>query len=619
MIKRTYLKFKAIIITVKKGICFFWREHHFLVPFSLWKKYLKRFFNRVKKRSGELYYDPFNVLEYQKWLNSQVEEENKLEFSYTPLISILIPVYNVEPKILEECLLSVLQQSYQNFEVCLVDDCSTNAKTIEILKDYQQKSSKIKVCFRNSNGHISKASNTALQMATGEYIALLDNDDVLSSNALYENVKVLNQDPTIDFIYSDEDKLNSNGQYCEPHFKPDFSPDTLLGVNYICHFAVIKTAVVRQVGGFSVGLEGAQDHDLFLKVTELTNRVYHIPKILYHWRMTEGSTAASIEHKEYATNTARLAIEAALKRRKISAKVHYNAKTSYHIIEYTYKQEPSVSIIIPTRDHCEITHHCLESIYKKTEYHNYEIIVVDNNSIEDATFKMFQSFKHAHQNFRVIKADMDFNYSKINNLAIQKSNSDIIILLNNDTEIISKDWLHVLVGYAMQPHIGAVGPKLLYEDGTIQHGGVILGLGDIAAHAFLREEGDAIGVYGRLQIPYNYSAVTGACLAIEKKKILEIGMLNENLKVAYNDVELNIKLLKAGYYNVFVPQISIYHLESKSRGLDSTKEKYRLYLKERQYMLDNYKEYIKADKFYNCNFSKRDYDANFLLDKIIDN
>lgn len=596
---------KRSIIVFCRGMRFLWREHHMIIPPALWKKYILKFFSRVKER-GEILWNPFIQDDYHKWIQIfESDNEEVKDLEYNPLMSILIPVYNVSRKYLKECLDSILKQTYQNFEICIVDDCSTNEETIATLEEYVKKDSRIKVKRRDENGHISKATNDALDMVKGEFICLVDNDDTLAINALYENVLLLNQHKDADFIYSDEDKLDSHGSRCEPHFKSDFAPDTLLGINYICHFSVLRTELVREVGGFTVGLEGVQDHDLFLRVTEKTNKIYHIPKILYHWRMIEGSTASAIEAKGYAIEKGIQAIKNALARRNQTANVSSVDNSTVYKVEYTYEKEPSVSIIIPTRDLADITDNCLKSIYELTDYTNFEIVIIDNNSKEEKTFEMFQKYEKQYSNFRVVKADMEFNYSAINNLGVDTCNSDVIVLLNNDTEVITPSWLKIMVGYAIQEHIGAVGPKLLYPDMTIQHGGVLLGLGNaVAAHAFISHPREDEGVYGRLKIPYNYSAVTAACLAVERKKFLQVGGLEENLKVAYNDIDFNLKLLSKGYYNLFVPQVELIHYESKSRGLDTTSEKYRLFIQENNFMYEKWSTYIENDPYYNKNFSR---------------
>ena len=600
-----FVLIRSIFITLGKGICYLWHEYHFLVPPRLWGKFWKDFKLRVRQRGMKYFYNPFHKYDYHKWLDEFSEDTEVEELKYQPLISILIPVYNIGRTYLEECIDSILGQSYEHFEICLVDDCSTNEETLNTLKEYEEKDERIHVKYRKKNGHISKASNDALKMAKGEFIALVDNDDTLDCHALYEVVKVLNQNKELDFIYSDEDKLDLKGERCDPNFKPDWSPDTLLSLNYICHLSVLRKSIVDKLGGFTVGLEGAQDYDLFLRVTEETNRIHHIPKILYHWRMVEGSTSMTIDNKSYAVDKGKKALENALKRRNIDADVLKDEKSPYYIVDYHMKKEPLVSIIIPTKDLASTLDTCLTSLFQKTTYKNFEVIVVNNNSEEDDTFALFDRYKKLYKNFKVLDANFEFNYSKINNMAVKKCKGEYICLLNNDTEIISPNWLSVMVSYASQPHIGAVGPKLLYPDETVQHGGVILGLGGVASHAYIGASKSDVGMYGRLRVPYNYSAVTAACLVVSKRKYLEVQGLEEKLKVAYNDIDFNIKLLEKGYYNVFVPQVELFHFESKSRGYDTTSEKYQRFLKEEAFMYEKWKNRLDYDCFYNQNFSQK--------------
>lgn len=596
--------------TIKKGLSIAWKEYHFLIPFSLWGKYYKLFIKKIKGLD-EQFYNPFIKNDYAKWILESEKETIYEPLKYKPKISVIIPVYNVSRQLLSECLDSVLNQKYDNFEICLADDNSTNIETIQTLKEYEMKSELIKVVYRKENGHISNASNSALQIADGEYIAMMDNDDIIPENALYEMVKVLNQDKKIDMIYTDEDKIDLDGKRCEPNFKSDYAPDSLLSSNYFCHFTLLRTGIVKKIGGWRVGYEGAQDYDLFLRFTEKTNNIYHLPKILYHWRKIPGSTSMCIDNKDYAIKRGKKALEDALKRRKIDGIVHVHNKVPYYFIEYKYKKEPLISIIIPTRDYSSTLEVCLKSIYEKTTYKNFEIIVANNNSCEKQTYDLFDKYKKEYENFKVIDINTEFNYSDINNKAFKKSSGEYIVLLNNDTEVITPNWLEIMVGYAMQNHIGAVGAKLLYPDKTIQHGGVILGLGGVASHAFINCLSDDVGLYGRLSVPYNYSAVTAACLMVSRKKYNEVNGLNKDLKVAYNDIDFNIRLMEKGYYNVFVPMVELIHFESKSRGLDTTSEKYKRFLTESNYMYDKWSKLISKDPFYNPNLSLH---KGFMLD-----
>lgn len=605
------LRVKMFFMVLKHFVSLFWEEYHFIIPRELWGKYWEDFKISMKATGKTLYFDPNIASDYSKWLKKMDSSMEYETLDYQPLISILIPVYNISSELLSQCIESILNQSYKNFEICLADDHSTKKETISTLKKYENLDARIKVVYREKNGHISAASNSALSIANGEFIALMDNDDTLDKDALYENVLALNRNRELDFIYSDEDKIDIYGRRCFPNFKPDFSPDTLLSMNYICHFVVIRKSLVDQVGGFELGLEGAQDYDLFLKISEKTKNIHHIPRILYHWRMIPGSTAESMDNKDYASDKGKIAIENALRRRNIKGYVNVDPKSLYYRVVYDYDEVP-ISIIIPTRDYADVTERCLASIYEKTTYQNFEILMVNNRSEKQETFDLFRKYQKEYKNFKVIDADMEFNYSKINNLAVEQAKGEVIVLLNNDTEVLSPDWLTQLVGYALQDHIGTVGAKLLYPDMTVQHAGIIMGLGGVASHAYIGSSREDIGVFGRLRVPFNYSGVTAACLAIKKSLFDELGQLETDLTVAYNDVDLNLKALQAGYYNVMLPQVELIHYESKSRGLDTSSEKYKRFLSEEEYMYNKWGNMLKNDPYYNPNYSKKMW---FLLDK----
>lgn len=596
-----------------RAIKLMWVRHHFLIPPKKLKRYIKSFMQSMKKNPVTIsdFYDLNIKKDYNKWILENKVLFRKKELKYNPLISIIIPTYNVSEKILDECINSVLIQSYQNFEICIADDNSTSLNTKNALKKYKS-NEKIKIKYRDKNGMISQCMNSALELATGEFVAFLDNDDLLDENALYYMVEELNKNNKLDLIYSDEDKLDTDGNYCDPYFKPDWSPDTFLSMNYICHFTMIRKKIIDQVGYFNSKYDGAQDYDLFLRVTEKTNNIGHIPKILYHWRKSETSTAANNKNKDYAKNAGKLALEDALKRRNIKAEVLLDQRSPFYIIDYKFDKEPKISIVIPTKDHKEILEKCIDSIINKTTYKNYEIIVVDNNTTEMDAIEYLKLIEKNNKKVKVLHDNSEFNYSKINNDAIATLDTDYILLLNNDTEVITENWLNTMVGYASQKHVGCVGAKLIYPDETIQHGGVVLGLGGVASHVYIGADRNDLGYFGRLCVPYDYSANTAACLMISKKKYDEVGGLEEKLKVAYNDIDFNIKILKKGYYNVFLPQVELYHYESKSRGYDTTPEKKARFKQEEAFMYDKWKKEIENDKFYNKNFSLRGW---FLLDR----
>lgn len=612
-IQRLFGIIKRIPRIILKTIKLMWTRHHFLIPPRMLKQYLNSLFNNLSNKNiDELFYNPLVDSDYRKWLEENQENIKYEKFKYQPLISLIIPVYNVDKQLLEECLDSILSQSYKNFEICIADDYSTKQETLETLKKYEKNYKQVKVVYRKENGHISEASNSAIEIAKGEFIGLVDNDDILNKDALYYVVKELNKDKQLDMIYTDEDKLDFEGKRCFPHFKSDFALDTFLSSNYICHFTVLRKSLVNELKGFRNKYNGAQDYDLFLRIIDKTNRICHIPKILYHWRMTKGSTSSSGSNKNYAYEAGKKALEDYFNRNNIQAKVHLIGEPQMYRVEYLYNKEPKISIIIPTKDKANILDNCLKSIYEKTKYKNYEIIVIDNNSTEEETFSLLKNYKNNYENFKYFTYNCEFNYSYLNNEAVKKSTGDYIVLLNNDTKVISENWLNDMVGYAMQEHVGCVGAKLLYPNRTIQHSGVVIGVGGIAMHANVSTGENQFGYFGRLVSVYNWSCVTAACLMIKKSKYFEVNGLDENLKVAYNDVDLNLKLLNKGYSNVVLPDIKLFHYESLSRGNDMREDQIKRFKEETDYMCDKWKNTLLRDKYYNDNFS---YGYAFRLDR----
>ena len=541
-------KFGKINYLVKKSIYFAWYRHHFLIPPRVLVKYIRSFFV-VLKRGGSSANLFINQKEYLKWFeNNSLEVENRKNFKYKPLISFIVPTYNVSRDLLSKCLDSLLEQTYQNFEICIADDNSPNPETRETIEEYKKKSDKIHVVYRKKNGMISEASNSAIKISRGEFIVLVDNDDVVEKEALYYIVEVLNKDKDIDMIYTDEDKIDFRGRYMEPHFKPDYSPDTLMGVNYICHLCCLRKSIVEELGGFRKKYDGAQDYDLFLRFTEKTKKIYHIEKVLYHWRQTTTSTAGGLDNKSYAYTAGANALKDALKRRGLKGEVMPNPRVSTYLVKYGNSNE-LISIIIPIKDAADVTRRCIDSIYNKSTYRNFEIILI----------------------------------------------------LNNDTEVITPDFLEYMLGYARLEHAGCVGVKLLYPDKLVQHAGVVLGYGGVAGHIYVTASREDNGLFGRLVMPYNYSAVTAACLMIKKAKFEKVSGFDENLKVALNDVDLNLKLLDSGYYNVCLSNVELMHYESKSRGYEASSEKHQRFLKEQEYVKKKWGKILKRDKFFSKN------------------
>ena len=589
-------KFEKVFYLSKKAIYFAWYRHHFLIPPRVMVKYIRSFLVALKRgnSTSNLF---VNQASYLKWFEEHQEKIEYQAFSYQPLISFIVPTYNVSRELLSECLDSLLNQSYRNFEICIADDHSSSEETIATLKEYEKKYKQIKVVYRTKNGMISEASNTAIEVAGGEFIALVDNDDVVEKDALYYVVEVLNQDKNLDMIYSDEDKIDFKGKYMEPHFKPDYSPDTLMGVNYICHLCVLRKRLVDKLGGFRSQYDGSQDYDLFLRVTEKTKKIYHIEKVLYHWRQTATSTAGYLGNKSYAYQAGKRALEDSLKRRKIKGEVLENSRVSTYLVKYSH-DNPLVSIIIPMKDQANVSKRCFESIYGKNTYPNFEVIVIDNGSKEKETFDLLEEYQRSYDNFKVKRLECEFNYSYLNNEAVKMAKGEYLLFLNNDTEFMQEDTLDYMVGYASQEHVGCVGIKLLYPDKLVQHAGVVLGFGGVAGHIYVANSYHDNGLFGRLVMPYNYTAVTAACLMLKRSKFLEVKGFDEKLKVALNDVDLNLKILEKGYYNVCLSNVEMLHYESKSRGYEASKEKHERFLKEQEYMKQKWGDTLDRDNYF---------------------
>ena len=540
----------------------------------------------------------YNRPEMSKVVISEIQS-----FKKKPLISIIMPVYNVDPKWLELAVKSIENQWYEHWELCIVDDKSSNKETIKYLKKLDHP--KIKVKFSEVNNNISVTSNKALKLANGAFVALMDNDDELTPDALYEVVKVINIHDA-EFIYSDEDKLEMDGTFCDPHFKPDYAPDMFLSQNYINHLGVIKKELIDKVDGFTAGLEGAQDYDLYLKVLEHTDKVYHIQKVLYHWRKIPGSTAAEFGEKSYAQKAGIKALQDAMRRRGIAAEVHNGKYPGTYRVMYQIKDNPLVSIIIPFKDRPELLTMCIESILNKTTYKNFEIIGISNNSEEQSTFDEMKRLEALDTRIRFYEYNVPFNYSDINNHAVNNyTKGEQILLLNNDIEIITPEWIEVMLEFSQREDIGVIGAKLYYPNDTVQHAGVIIGIGGIAGHShkhFLRNDA---GYFSRLDLVQNLSAVTAACFMVKRSIFEKVNGLNENeLKIAYNDVDFCLRVQEKGYLNVFTPYCEAYHHESISRGLEDTIEKQERFNTEIIYMRERHHAILKdGDPFYNPNLT----------------
>lgn len=568
------------------------------------KNTLRRIRLEQDKQSDESYQQW--ITENENWNIDTIKSEIEA-FDYQPVISILMPVYNVEEKWLAKCIESVQNQFYPNWELCMADDHSTDASVRPLLEKYAANDSRIKIVFRSENGHISKATNSALEIATGEFIALLDNDDELAPIALYEVVKCLNNNADLDLIYSDEDKIDMAGKRFDPAFKPDWSPDLLLGTNYISHLGVYRRSIMEKIGGFRVGYEGSQDYDLVLRFTEQTSdkRIAHIPQVLYYWRILPSSTAADQSTKSYAFDAGLKAVQDAIERRKIEATVNHAAGNGLYDVDYQVLSEELVSVIIPTRNGYDDVKRCVDSIIEKTTYPNYEIVMADNGSNQSEMQDLYTKYQQQlGERFVVESIDIPFNYSRINNLAAKVAKGKYLLFLNNDTEVITPEWMTKMVSFAQFERIGCVGAKLYYPNNTIQHAGVILGMGGAAGHGHHTFPRGDFGYFGKLEINVDYLAVTAACLMIRAKDFTEIGGFNEELTVAFNDVDLCLKEYEKGHNNVWLHGVELYHFESQSRGYENTPEKQARFEKETKYMEDTWPKYIENDPYYNPNLTR---------------
>lgn len=483
-------------------------------------------------------------------------------FTYLPLISIVVPVYNTEEVCLRRAIESLREQVYENWEICMANDASTTRHIMAILDEYAASDPRIRVKHLSNRIGITGASCEALAMAKGEFVGLLDHDDELTPDALWEVTSRLNRMPELDLLYSDEDKLTGDGARVDPFFKPDWSPDLLLSMNYITHFAVFRRSLLQAIGGFRPGYEGAQDYDLLLRVSEKTDRIAHVPKILYHWRMGYNSSANSPGAKPFASESGRRAVEDALKRRGREASVEVLFPCRYRA-RYKIDPSPLVSVIIPTKDQPRLLQQCVMSIEEKTSYRPYEIMIIDNSSTELETLRCLDALSEKH---RVLRYPQPFNFSAINNFAADQARGEYLLFLNDDTQVIGGDWLTALVEHAQRPEVGAVGAKLLYPDNSIQHAGVIVGIFGGAGHAFRTLPDNRTAYFGLADLTRNCSAVTAACMMVPRKVFSEVGGFDEELTVVYNDVDLCLRIRKQGYLILYTPFAVLYHFESASRG-----------------------------------------------------
>ncbi len=548
-------------------------------------------------------------------LKHEIESFDKL-----PVISVIMPTYNTNPTWLTEAIESVRNQIYSKWELCIADDNSTNQECIKVLKSYKKKDDRIKVVFRKKNGHISEASNSALEMATGDYVALLDHDDLLSPDALFWVAKTINEHPDAKLIYSDEDKIDDHGIRKDPYFKCDWNYSLFLSQNFINHLGVYKAEVFNKIGGFRVGYEGSQDYDMILRFIEQIppESIVHIPRVLYHWRIHPNSTAYKADEKPYALIAAQKAITGHFKRKSIKADVKLLKSQMYRVKYKLPDNLPLVSIIIPTKNHFKILKRCIDSLVLKTTYNNFEILVIDNNSDDKETLAYLHEIGN-NEKITVLKDKQKFNFSSINNKAVNYTGGSYLCFLNDDTEVISPDWLSEMVSIGVQQGVGAVGARLWYPNNTLQHGGVVLGIGGVASHSHKRIPKGKGGYFNRAALIQEFSAVTAACMLLPKKVFKEVGGFDEkNLTVAFNDVDLCLRIRELDYRVVWTPYAELYHHESISRGVDRLDGKNKRFFLENEYMLKKWSQWIKNDPAYSPNLTLDREDFSFAWPPRID-
>ncbi len=554
-------------------------------------------------------------LQYAEWMAryDSIDDSDReairhhiARMQYTPLISVIMPAYNTPEVWLREAIRSVIDQCYSHWELCIANDASTVPRVDKTLREFAEHDARIKLVRRAVNGHIAAATNSALALATGEFVAFLDHDDKLSPLSLYRVAVELNQRRDADVIYSDEDKITEHGVRFDPHFKSDWNRDLFFAQNYVSHLSVYRANLVRAVGGLREGYDGSQDYDLMLRCLPKTRdqRIRHIPHILYHWRAVSGSTALTQEEKSYPWDAGVRALADYFAWEAPEAKIEKGPWPTTYRVRYPIPDSPPmVSLIIPTRNGYDLLFQCVSSIRGHTSYPNYEIIIVDNGSVDERTLEYLEELGR-EPGTRVLPYDRPFNFSAINNFAVAEAAGELVGLINNDIEAISSEWLSEMVSLAIRPDVGAVGAKLLYGDGRIQHGGVILGIGGVAGHSHKGFPGDEPGYFSRLSLPQTLSAVTAACLLIRRGVYEEVGGLDEeNLSVAFNDVDFCLKVREAGFRNIWTPYSVLYHHESASRGLEDTIEKQQRFSREVAFMLDKWGPTLKKDPYYNANLT----------------
>lgn len=577
-----------------------------------WRYLRRKGFRQFTKRVSDQVLG-IDSISYDRWRRKygvtaqELQRQRNHHLGCEPKISILVPVYRTPEKYLREMIASVKAQTYKNWELVLSDGSGEDSPVADLLTRYAREDKRIRVLNHGRKLRIAENTNEAIRAATGEYLLFGDHDDLLAPDALFACVKRINDAPQTELIYSDEDKVDAGGRrFFQPHFKPDYSPDLLCSMNYFCHLVMVKRSLQERVGFLDAAFDGAQDYDYVLRCTEQTapERIAHIPQILYHWRAHGGSTSENPKSKRYAFEAGTRAIQAHYDRLGIPAKVIEGEYAGLYHSDYEIVGEPLISILIPNKDHIADLRKCIGAIEQKSDYRNFEYVVIENNSQEPQTFEEYEALMRENPKVRVVRYEGSFNFSDINNFGAAHAKGEYFLLLNNDTEIIRPDCLRQLLGYCQRPDVGIVGARLYYEDDIIQHAGVVLGFGGIAGHTFIGQRRTDNGYFSRIICAQNYSAVTAACMMVRASVYREVGGMSVDLPVAFNDIDFCMKVRRAGYLIVYNPRAELYHYESKSRGLENTQEKIERFNQEMARFLDRWGEEVKAgDPYYNPNLT----------------
>lgn len=565
---------------------------------------VKEFMVRLAERT-----EPEEV-PYNPWFESHKASPEKLQrqrahrFKHAPLISIVVPAYRTPEVFLRQMIDSVIAQSYENWELCIANGSPEDEAVQRVLREYAGKDKRVKYRDLAQNLGIAGNTNAAFEMASGDFVGLLDHDDLLAPNALYEIVSIITEDETVDAVYTDEDKVRTDlSEHFQPHFKPDFNIDLLRSNNYICHFFAVRRSLMERVGGFRTEFDGAQDYDYIFRCTEQARKTAHVAEILYHWRVHEASTADNPASKMYAFEAGKRAIEEHLKRCGETGEVTLRKDLGFYRVKYPVQGSPLVSVLIPNKDQSETLKTCLESL-KKTAYPNYEIIIIENNSSEEQTYAYYKELKRDPK-VRIVRWEQKgFNYSALNNFGAKFAEGEYLLFLNNDIEAIKSGWMEELLANCQRKNVGIVGAKLYYPDDTVQHAGTIVGLGGIAGHAFINLPRARSGYLHKASLQMDLSAVTAACMMMKRSVFDEIGGFEEQLAVAFNDVDLCLRTVQAGYLVVYNPEAQLYHHESKSRGAEDSEEKVRRFQSEIEFMRTRWIQILKnGDPNYNKNLT----------------